>query len=295
MRRWLQVAKTRLTRKFQKWLSLGLLMYAPPQAKILSLTWFSRWVCVRTRVLLFSAEHCLSGSNVSYFWCPLGKRRYSIKLWKTFTDCFNCLPVAAIVDEKIFCCHGGLSPDLTSMEQIRRILRPTDVPDTGKSCRSYQDLSLATFSLAIFIWLRFNKFWSYFRVAVWYFVGWPWQGGSRIVGKWPRSQFHVRCWHCEQIPPAPRHGPDMSRSPGRGRWLRIFRAAAACHFVLRSQLLRWIRQRRWYDVCGRKSHVLLPGESVFSINFMRSIKLVRFFVCVTSYMSPLIQQAQLNE
>lgn len=37
-----------------------------------------------------------------------GKRRYNIKLWKTFTDCFNCLPVAAIVDEKIFCCHGGM-------------------------------------------------------------------------------------------------------------------------------------------------------------------------------------------
>ena len=26
----------------------------------------------------------------------------------------------------------GLSPDLQSMEQIRRIMRPTDVPDTGK-------------------------------------------------------------------------------------------------------------------------------------------------------------------
>ena len=61
----------------------------------------------------------------------IGKRRFNIKLWKTFTDCFNCLPIAAIVDEKIFCCHGGLSPDLQSMEQIRRIMRPTDVPDTG--------------------------------------------------------------------------------------------------------------------------------------------------------------------
>lgn len=61
----------------------------------------------------------------------LGKRRFNIKLWKTFTDCFNCLPIAAIIDEKIFCCHGGLSPDLQGMEQIRRIMRPTDVPDTG--------------------------------------------------------------------------------------------------------------------------------------------------------------------
>lgn len=60
-----------------------------------------------------------------------GKRRYNIKLWKTFTDCFNCLPIAAIIDEKIFCMHGGLSPDLQSMEQIRRVMRPTDVPDTG--------------------------------------------------------------------------------------------------------------------------------------------------------------------
>ena len=62
----------------------------------------------------------------------LGKRRYNIKLWKTFTDCFNCLPIAAIIDEKIFTMHGGLSPDLQSMEQIRRVMRPTDVPDTGE-------------------------------------------------------------------------------------------------------------------------------------------------------------------
>lgn len=30
--------------------------------------------------------------------------------------------------------HSGLSPDLQSMEQIRRIMRPTDVPDTGLLC-----------------------------------------------------------------------------------------------------------------------------------------------------------------
>ena len=36
-----------------------------------------------------------------------------------------------LIDEKIFCMHGGLSPDINSMDQIRRILRPTDIPDQG--------------------------------------------------------------------------------------------------------------------------------------------------------------------
>ncbi|KAK2091356.1 hypothetical protein P7K49_030640 [Saguinus oedipus] len=36
--------------------------------------------------------------------------------------------------EKIFCCHGGLSPDLQSMEQIRQIMRPTDVQAQGLLC-----------------------------------------------------------------------------------------------------------------------------------------------------------------
>jgi serine/threonine-protein phosphatase PP1 catalytic subunit len=52
---------------------------------------------------------------------------------QTFTDCFNCLPIAAIIDDRIFCMHGGLSPDLQSMEQLRRVMRPTDIPDSGTS------------------------------------------------------------------------------------------------------------------------------------------------------------------
>jgi hypothetical protein len=84
------------------------------------------FICSLTRHLIFFIPH------IMFFLLRLGKRRYNIKLWKTFTDCFNCLPIAAIIDEKIFTMHGGLSPDLQSMEQIRRVMRPTDVPDTGE-------------------------------------------------------------------------------------------------------------------------------------------------------------------
>lgn len=59
------------------------------------------------------------------------KRRCNIKTWKTFIDVFNCLPIAAVVASKIFCVHGGLSPSLHSMDDIKRIQRPTDVPDYG--------------------------------------------------------------------------------------------------------------------------------------------------------------------
>eukprot|EP01027_Heterolobosea_sp_BB2_P024095 GEZU01036265.1.p1 GENE.GEZU01036265.1~~GEZU01036265.1.p1 ORF type:complete len:249 (+),score=47.51 GEZU01036265.1:353-1099(+) len=79
-------------------------------------------------------NHECASINRIYGFYDECKRRYSIKLWKLFTDCFNCMPVAAIIDEKIFCMHGGLSPELHSMEQIRKIMRPTDVPDTGLLC-----------------------------------------------------------------------------------------------------------------------------------------------------------------
>jgi len=64
------------------------------------------------------------------------KRRYSIKMWKMFCDAFNCMPICAIIDEKIICMHGGLSPELesSSFDKIRNITRPTDVPDAGLIC-----------------------------------------------------------------------------------------------------------------------------------------------------------------
>lgn len=62
------------------------------------------------------------------------KRRFNVRLWKIFSECFNCLPVAAVIDEKILCMHGGLSPELKQLEQIKEIPRPTDIPDNGLLC-----------------------------------------------------------------------------------------------------------------------------------------------------------------
>lgn len=60
------------------------------------------------------------------------KRRLKVpKLWKSFVDVFNSLPIAATINDKIFCVHGGLSPEMNTFKQIEDIKRPTDVPDRG--------------------------------------------------------------------------------------------------------------------------------------------------------------------
>ncbi|RMZ57295.1 hypothetical protein APUTEX25_004129 [Auxenochlorella protothecoides] len=76
---------------------------------------------------LLRGNHECASINRIYGFYDECKRRYNIRLWKTFTDCFNCLPVAALIDEKILCMHGGLSPELKSLELIKRIPRPTDI------------------------------------------------------------------------------------------------------------------------------------------------------------------------
>ena len=47
---------------------------------------------------------------------------------------FNVIPISAIIDDKILCMHGGLSPELQKPKQILNIERPTDIPDTGLLC-----------------------------------------------------------------------------------------------------------------------------------------------------------------
>ena len=85
-------------------------------------------------VFLLRGNHESEIINHVYGFFDECKRRYNIKIYKLFSDCFNWLPISAIVDDKILCMHGGLSPDLTSLDKIRKIVRPTEVPDKGLLC-----------------------------------------------------------------------------------------------------------------------------------------------------------------
>jgi len=83
--------------------------------------------------LLRGNHECASITRIYGFYDEC-KRRYNIKLWKAFCDVFNCFPVCAVVDEKIMCMHGGISPEINELAQINKVVRPTDVPDSGLIC-----------------------------------------------------------------------------------------------------------------------------------------------------------------
>jgi len=86
------------------------------------------------KVTLLRGNHESSVTNRIYGFYEECKRRYNVRIWRSFTELFNWLPVAAIIDEKILCMHGGLSPELKNLQNITEISRPTDIPDTGLLC-----------------------------------------------------------------------------------------------------------------------------------------------------------------
>ena len=86
------------------------------------------------KVTLLRGNHESSVTNRIYGFYDECKRRYNVRIWRSFTDLFNWLPVAALIDEKILCMHGGLSPELKNIQNIQEISRPTDIPDTGLLC-----------------------------------------------------------------------------------------------------------------------------------------------------------------
>lgn len=62
-------------------------------------------------------------------------RKYgNANVWKYFTDLFDFLPLTALIDNQIFCLHGGLSPSIDTLDNIRSLDRIQEVPHEGPMC-----------------------------------------------------------------------------------------------------------------------------------------------------------------
>lgn len=55
-------------------------------------------------------------------------------IFRYCTEIFDYLSLSAIIDGRIFCVHGGLSPSIQTLDQIRTIDRKQEVPHDGPMC-----------------------------------------------------------------------------------------------------------------------------------------------------------------
>eukprot|EP01096_Ripella_sp_DP13-Kostka_P013226 TRINITY_DN5692_c2_g1_i1.p1 TRINITY_DN5692_c2_g1~~TRINITY_DN5692_c2_g1_i1.p1 ORF type:complete len:344 (-),score=132.42 TRINITY_DN5692_c2_g1_i1:341-1264(-) len=62
------------------------------------------------------------------------RKYHTPNVWKCFTDLFDYLPLTALIENKIFCLHGGLSPSIDTLDHIRTFDRVQEVPHEGPMC-----------------------------------------------------------------------------------------------------------------------------------------------------------------
>ncbi|CAK9024466.1 Serine/threonine-protein phosphatase PP1-2 [Durusdinium trenchii] len=80
------------------------------------------------------------------------KRRLDVRTWKSFCQVWNSMPYAAVIQSRILCLPSGLSPELSTLDQLRELKRPAVVPDEGLVC----DLLWSDFDLSIEGWRDFT-------------------------------------------------------------------------------------------------------------------------------------------
>ncbi|XP_051124846.1 serine/threonine-protein phosphatase PP-X isozyme 2 isoform X3 [Andrographis paniculata] len=75
------------------------------------------------RITLIRGNHESREITLVYGFYDECLRKYgSVNVWRYCTDIFDYLSISALVENKIFCVHGGLSPTITTLDQVYKIL-----------------------------------------------------------------------------------------------------------------------------------------------------------------------------
>ncbi|CAG8592766.1 1914_t:CDS:2, partial [Scutellospora calospora] len=84
------------------------------------------------RVQLVRGNHESRAVTQTYGFYTECVRKYgSTHVWNYFTDMFDFLTLSVVIDNRIFCVHGGLSPSIHSIDQIKILDRFREIPHEG--------------------------------------------------------------------------------------------------------------------------------------------------------------------
>ncbi|PPD89529.1 hypothetical protein GOBAR_DD13535 [Gossypium barbadense] len=89
----------------------------------------------RDRITILRGNHESRQITQVYGFYDECLRKYgNANVWKHFTDLFDYLPLTALIESQVFCLHGGLSPSLDTLDNVRALDRIQEVPHEGPMC-----------------------------------------------------------------------------------------------------------------------------------------------------------------
>ncbi|KAH0791294.1 serine/threonine-protein phosphatase PP1 [Histomonas meleagridis] len=94
-------------------------------------TLFCMKILFPQNVYLLRGNHETEAISELYGFLTECKQKHDVSIWKKFNEVFRYLPLAAIVSNRIFCVHGGISGEMASLEMIEKLSRPLDIPESG--------------------------------------------------------------------------------------------------------------------------------------------------------------------